>query len=1388
APAPLPVVAPTAPKPVPATTNGAPPAAIGAPRMTHQPSNAAAEAFTVYQQALADSHMAYLKAMETTLAQTQIAYMKSLESSYMAYSGLAPVAMPAPAFQAPPMALPAPAFQPPQMAVPAPMALPLPVAVAPVATPAPVVPQPVAAPIAKPAPAAVARPAAPAVDLEKLMLEVVAEKTGYPVEMLTMEMALEADLGVDSIKRVEILSAVQDRVPNLPDFDAGQMASLRTLGEIVAFMGKGLAAAPAPATVAAPAVAAPAVAAPAVGPDLASLEKLMLEVVAEKTGYPVEMLTMEMALEADLGVDSIKRVEILSAVQDRVPGLPDFDAGQMASLRTLGEIVGFMGKGLASAPAAPAAAPVQVAAPVPASASSPAAPTADLTALMLEVVAEKTGYPVEMLNLEMALEADLGVDSIKRVEILSAVQDRAPGLPEFDAGQMASLRTLGQIVAFMGQGLAATPAPVAPPVQVAAPVPASASSPAAPTADLTALMLEVVAEKTGYPVEMLNLEMALEADLGVDSIKRVEILSAVQDRAPGLPEFDAGQMASMRTLGQIVAFMGGAAPSQAAEMVVAAAPTPAAVPAPVPTPVPVAPAPVSTANDKIVPARSDGHGFASSGGPRQVPGAVDAKASGHSLLDRNAGLVLVSQDGTGVADALVMLLKANGFEAQLVTEVVGEPAAFVDLGGLAELLTADAAMAVNRGAFDRAHKLAAHFAARGGAYVTVQDTGGDFGLTGRAGVRAWSAGLAGLAKTAAQEWPQARVRAIDVERGGRTPDMLAATLANELLNGGTELEVGLMEDGRRVTVALVDAEAPAGTPLLGSNDVVVASGGARGVTASTLIALAKACQPRMILLGRSPLEDEPEACKGLTDGAALKRALLEAAKAEGQSMTPAELGRKVNAVVAGREVRETLKQLRKAGSEALYLEADVRDASSLSAALAPIRGEWGPITALVHGAGVLADKRIQDKTLEQFDLVFETKVAGLRALLGATTGDPLKAIVLFSSVAGRHGNAGQADYAMANEVLNKVAQAEAGWRGDDCLVKSLNWGPWAGGMVTPELAAHFEKQGVPLLAVDTGAAMLVAELRDVEPGPVEVLLTGAAGATGPAPTNGNGNGAKPVVGGTLALELAVAQATHDFLNGHRIHEVPVVPAVMVLEWFLQAARRARPDLALQAVRDLKVLKGVQLDHFNGAGDKFAVRATESVEGAVTIQALELRGEDGLLHYAATVEMVAPGLTPVAPAPLPVMALEACPWDVTDLYGEHLFHTGPFRVVRTLEGVSREGLVGGLAGLTEMNWGGGPWDADVAMLDGGLQLARLWGIHMLGRPSLPTSLGEYRAYFPGPARGPVRCEVRARVAAKHRTLTDIRFLDDAGELLAELRGVEMHLLPEKRPAAEMVELG
>src|SRR5690606_29052321 len=128
----------------------------------------------------------------------------------------------------------------------------------------------------------------------------------------------------------------------------------------------------------------------------------------------------------------------------------------------------------------------------------------------------------------------------------------------------------------------------------------------------------------------------------------------------------------------------------------------------------------------------------------------------------------------------------------------------------------------------------------------------------------------------------------------------------------------------------------------------------------------------------------------------------------------------------------------------------------------------------VHGAGVLADRRLEDKRPEDFERVFATKVDGLDALLEATAGDPLDTILLFSSVAGRFGNAGQSDYAMANSVLDAIAAREAAAR-PAARVRSLAWGPWAGGMVTPELAALFESRGIGLIDLERGADAFVRE-------------------------------------------------------------------------------------------------------------------------------------------------------------------------------------------------------------------------------------------------------------------------------------------------------------------------
>ncbi len=154
-----------------------------------------------------------------------------------------------------------------------------------------------------------------------------------------------------------------------------------------------------------------------------------------------------------------------------------------------------------------------------------------------------------------------------------------------------------------------------------------------------------------------------------------------------------------------------------------------------------------------------------------------------------------------------------------------------------------------------------------------------------------------------------------------------------------------------------------------------------------------------------------------------------------------------------------------------------------------MRAQWGPITGIVHGAGVLADKRLAEKSGDDFQRVFGTKIDGLRSLLAATADDPLSVICLFSSVAARTGNAGQSDYAMANEVLNRVANELAKQR-SGCVVKSIGWGPWEGGMVTPILKAKFDEMGVPLIPLASGARHFVAELQQATPAEVEVVIGG----------------------------------------------------------------------------------------------------------------------------------------------------------------------------------------------------------------------------------------------------------------------------------------------------------
>lgn len=456
------------------------------------------------------------------------------------------------------------------------------------------------------------------------------------------------------------------------------------------------------------------------------------------------------------------------------------------------------------------------------------------------------------------------------------------------------------------------------------------------------------------------------------------------------------------------------------------------------------------------------------------------------------GILAITDDETGIAPLLAHKLKAHGIRAEVVGKVPDHASGVVFLGGLRSLATDSEALAVNYEALAAAKSVAQQLMARGGLFVTVQSTGGAFGLRGMELQQAWTSGLTGLVKTAALEWPKASVKAIDLEMAGLTKEQAADAITAELLWGGPEVEVGLRVNEPRVTVHAEPASLSKSISkrIINPKGVIIVTGGARGVTAAALQALAEAVPLRFVLLGRTALTEESAIFKHASTEAELRQILFDSYKANGKNITPRELSTHVQAILANREIKETLHTLEQLGPHASYYTVDIQDQQALAQTLSEVRREWGQITGIIHGAGVLADKRIDEKTPENFDLVFRTKVEGLRNLLAVTQQDPLDMIVLFSSIVARTGNIGQCDYAMANEILNKAAIVQATQRGADCVVKSFNWGAWDGGMVTPSLRTHFTERGVNLIPIEQGARVFVEELLFGEREQIEVIITG----------------------------------------------------------------------------------------------------------------------------------------------------------------------------------------------------------------------------------------------------------------------------------------------------------
>ena len=283
------------------------------------------------------------------------------------------------------------------------------------------------------------------------------------------------------------------------------------------------------------------------------------------------MLDLDLDLEADLGIDTVKQAETFQAIRESF-AIPFQEGISLRDYPTLEKVIGFVHTNrpdlVAAAPASvpvavmPAPTPVVVA-PAPAAVVPTAPASNEVTDKVLSIVAEKTGYPQDMLELDLDLEADLGIDTVKQAETFQAIRE-AYSIPLQEGISLRDYPTIASVVGFVytfRPDLTPTPptTPLSPPPAPApvspAPAPAPSAPPATPSGDAVASkVLDIVAEKTGYPQDMLELDLDLEADLGIDTVKQAETLQAIRE-AYGIPFQEGLSLRDYPTLASVIGFV-----------------------------------------------------------------------------------------------------------------------------------------------------------------------------------------------------------------------------------------------------------------------------------------------------------------------------------------------------------------------------------------------------------------------------------------------------------------------------------------------------------------------------------------------------------------------------------------------------------------------------------------------------------------------------------------------------------------------------------------------------------------------------------------------------------------------------------------------------------------
>ncbi|MEQ8837294.1 MAG: SDR family NAD(P)-dependent oxidoreductase [Lacipirellulaceae bacterium] len=988
---------------------------------------------------------------------------------------------------------------------------------------------------------------------------------------------------------------------------------------------------------------------------------------------------------------------------------------------------------------------------VPATVASP--PPAGLDQFLIDFVVEQTGYPAEIIELDWDMEADLGIDSIKKAQLFGELRemfDLEQAIDPEVAAQFSldQFRTLRDVLELLEQSggktewltdTKATSEDTSPATAIPAPQPSAALEPQVdPVAEsysqevvapntlaelggLETFLVDFVVEQTGYPPEIVELDADLEADLGIDSIKKAQLFGELREHFTiEVESTDRFSLSDFRTLRDVLNLLRQVTAGQV-ETVSITPKMSTSEPPKLLTPPPASAIPTprtedfshvyrdsiqrGTANAHHIRAHlldaADRFGSSTEQASLQSEATLRQQFSNRqwqelSGLAEGAGVdvrsiaaynllrddspangdlpLLVTTDDADTNDEPELYQPPNIPETQVeesdtqvtsrrILRMKREPllpgvptipelhgaAAILGVGPLAEAFqqrveelgqcatilpeTATPAEAVAEldrlwqtgpvthlfivtpcepsagTTFDedrwnnrRPRGLQTPFSvcqhwikrivdeglSEQASLVGVTSLGGDFGFCEPV-FSAEGGGVAGLLKgMMIENWVNGirtlPIKLIDAAPHNSPREVVDAALA-ELAAGTFDTEVTCSGGERRVVrVEDIPLTEPATKPIQRGGNWVF-TGGGRGITAHVAQELASRFGLKAHLIGTAPVPEVPAAWRNLDD-AGLKRVKLEVmTEARTAGENPVQAWKNIDKSL---EIDETLQKLRSAGIEAHYYSCDVADRTALSQTLNEIRTTSGPIQGIIHGAGVGKDARFENKDPVKVEQCLRAKIDGALAIMELTKEDPLEYFAGFGSISGRFGANGHADYSLANDMLAKLIGWYR-WQRPEVASVAFHWHAWGDvGMATrPEVKLALEMVDMQFMPAAEGVEHLIRELEAGAP-EGEVLITDdryrrlffpsempeqTKGAVAPCPLLDRGK--TTASDNRQESTFGLNPTTDPFLREHRLDDRPLLPIVVGMEMLAEAGSRALGRREGLTLTNLKAENGLR---------------------------------------------------------------------------------------------------------------------------------------------------------------------------------------------------------------------